>query len=233
MNAAKMLIVTPDRSLAECLYLALAQPGAFIKLAYDGVAAARRLVDWRPGLVVVDDRIAGVGGWSLAELVALEPHGGDSRLIVLAGSDSYPSHTSGVETVARDKPIADIVSRLHAVLAGRGASDLPPAAESPPTEQPIALRDVLPIGKTNFGGIPTPVGSRRSGGPLVSNRSAGVARQQTGTQQPRLARPRPGMHADPPQQVAPRIGGLLSVGEYHLIDAAFEAFPAAKSRETL
>lgn len=232
MNAAKMLIVTPDQSLAECLYLALTQPGLLVKLAYDGVAAARRLVDWQPNLVVVDDRIAGVAGWSLAELVALEPHGGESRLIVLAGSDSQSTLANGVETLDRDKPIGEIVSRLDAILAPQGASVVPPPAATLQPAPALALRDVLPIGKRHIGDIPTPVGSRRSGGPLPSNRSAGVARPQTDTQQPRLARPRQAVHADPPRQVAPRGIGPLSAGEHYLIDTAFADFAAPASRES-
>jgi len=246
MSNRTLLIVTPDRLLAEQLFHAL-RGEAEVKLAYDGVTAARRLVDWLPELILVDDQVSGVDGWSFAELLMLEPIAGGVTTVVLSGESQTAFRENDQEMIPCGSSVELIAARLGALLGSSVLQLNPPPAgidqREPPaalnwglrsattpatqtsSEPPTRLGDVLRLKKTHLGGIPNLQSPASSGTRPRADQPRSIPRPQADTQQPRAARSLPSRAN--PNKTSPEAKRVsLTSGEFYLVDAAFADFAA-------
>lgn len=63
----RVLVVDDDQSIREAMELALADEGYEVQVASDGASALTLLEQWRPDVILLDMKMAGMDGWRFAE----------------------------------------------------------------------------------------------------------------------------------------------------------------------
>ena len=123
-SVPKILVVEDDRATQGLLVSILVDDGYSVEAVTDGSHALSVARDFRPDLVLLDARLPGVDGWSVARRLR---QAGDVPIIFVTGLDSPEDVRAGFDLGGDDyirKPFdaEELSSRVRAVLRRAGQS---------------------------------------------------------------------------------------------------------------
>jgi CheY-like chemotaxis protein len=116
----RVLVVDDNVDAAVSLGMLLKLAGQEVRVAYDGPAALRQAVEFRPGLVLLDIGMPGMDGYEVCRRLRRESNLGPMTLVALTGwgqdEDRRRSHEAGfdhhivkpVEPSALQRLLADL-----------------------------------------------------------------------------------------------------------------------------
>jgi two-component system response regulator RegX3 len=131
-DAARILVVEDEESLADSVRYNLEREGYAVSVATDGRRALERFRQDRPGLVILDLMLPEMSGLDVCRLIRGES---DVPIIMVTAKDSEADKVTGLELGADDyvtKPFSmrELVSRVRANLRRvRPAGPLEPAED--------------------------------------------------------------------------------------------------------
>jgi two-component system response regulator ResD len=127
---ATVLVIEDADSIAQLVQLYLAEAGARVLLAQDGVAGLRLFEHERPALVILDLMLPGLDGWTVARRIR---ETGSTPILMLTARRTEDDRVRGLDLGADDyvtKPFSprELVSRVRAILR-RASGPLTATAE--------------------------------------------------------------------------------------------------------
>ncbi|MHB1557814.1 MAG: PAS domain-containing hybrid sensor histidine kinase/response regulator [Isosphaeraceae bacterium] len=130
----RVLVVDDNVDAAVSLGMLLKLAGQEVRVAYDGPAALRQAMDFRPQLVLLDIGMPGMDGYEVCRRIRRETALQSATVVALTGwgqdEDRRRSHEAGFDHHIV-KPVEP--SSLHRLL-----DDLPPDEAAPPQPTPTA-----------------------------------------------------------------------------------------------
>jgi two-component system response regulator RegX3 len=146
-DAARILLVEDERSLAESIRYNLEREGFAVATAVDGEAGLERFRADRPALVILDLMLPKLSGFDVCRAMRQES---DVPIIMLTAKDSEADKVAGLELGADDyltKPfsIRELVSRVRANLRRAGMGRTPTSEDvvaAGPVEMDVARHEV-------------------------------------------------------------------------------------------
>jgi DNA-binding response OmpR family regulator len=120
-----ILIVDDEQRIIELAQMYLEKEGYRVASATDGAVAYRKILDERPGLVVLDLMLPGMDGWEICRRVRAVS---DVPILMLTARSDDIDKIVGLELGADDyltKPFnpRELVARVKAILRRGGSSD--------------------------------------------------------------------------------------------------------------
>ena len=155
-EAARILLVEDEPSLADSVRYNLEREGFAVTVAEDGRTALERFRTDRPSLVILDLMLPEMSGLDVCRLIRAES---DVPIIVVTAKDSEADKVTGLELGADDyvtKPfsVRELISRVRANLrrANMGADNTPDEPlRGGPVEMDVERHEVV------VGGQPVPL----------------------------------------------------------------------------
>ena len=155
-EAARILLVEDEPSLADSVRYNLEREGFVVTVAVDGRTALERFRTDRPSLVILDLMLPEMSGLDVCRVIRAES---DVPIIVVTAKDSEADKVTGLELGADDyvtKPfsVRELISRVRAHLRRANmASDHPPdePLRGGPVEMDVERHEVV------VGGQPVPL----------------------------------------------------------------------------
>lgn len=143
-GSARIIVVDDEPSVRELIWDYLSQHGYTVATASGGQELRTLLQDWAADLVILDVRMPGEDGLSLARHVRESHHAG---IIMVTAAGATVDRIVGLEVGADDylaKPFdpRELLARVKSVLrrvAAAGAGPVPPTKSDDPSEAAPAL----------------------------------------------------------------------------------------------
>jgi CheY-like chemotaxis protein len=118
-SGRRVLIVDDDDSIREFISMALTDDGYEVATAEEGLQALALARSWKPTLILLDMRMAGMDGWSFARAYREVPGRRAPILVVTAARDAatYAAEIEADAFLAKPFELRDLLN-LVARLAG-------------------------------------------------------------------------------------------------------------------
>ena len=118
-SGRRVLIVDDDDSIREFISMALTDDGYEVATAEEGLRALDLARSWKPTLILLDMRMAGMDGWSFARAYRDVPGGRAPILVLTAARDAamYAAEIEADAFLAKPFELRDLLN-LVARLAG-------------------------------------------------------------------------------------------------------------------
>lgn len=122
-SGRRVLIVDDDDSIREFISMALTDDGYEVATAEEGLQALDLARSWKPTLILLDMRMAGMDGWSFARAYRDVP-GRRAPILVLTAARDAAAYAAEIEAdafLAKPFELRDLLN-LVARLAGNPSS---------------------------------------------------------------------------------------------------------------
>lgn len=140
-----ILIIDDEQRIIDLAQMYLEQEGYKVTSATDGGVALRRILDEKPGLIVLDLMLPGMDGWEICRRVRAES---DVPIIMLTARSDDIDKIVGLELGADDyltKPFnpRELVARVKAILRRGGSADKRAAGAVPAQSSVLMLHNLM------------------------------------------------------------------------------------------
>lgn len=121
-SARKIVVVDDTPEVLELIETVLIDGGYEVVLCQDATLAVETIVTERPGLVIVDLRMGGVGEWEILDQLGMIPETARTPVIVCSGAverlrDAEPRlHAQGHDSLTKPFNIQDLLHKVDAMF---------------------------------------------------------------------------------------------------------------------